>query len=438
MSSLAQVCVYCSKECKTSDSKPYPSSKSKERIHNRCQIKKTLANKQKVSNSSDSGVAEREIKVTPGASTFTADLKTPAISLMEKMIEDNERRQKTAKFDKINKIISEREAQADRDRSSGSFFFDVKAGIAKPHEKRQYLHHRNICEIAPRYNDQGYQEDAIGRAYDSSGKDLNTLGDDSADDDDDEDGETRQRSVTGKRKASGGAPSSDTKKRSHTIKVDETNPCWFCLSSAKVEKHLIIAIGDHCYLSLAKGGLVDEHFLLIPIEHIESVNSSRNSFELLNELENFKNSLVRYFESQSMGVIFYERNFRSVHWQIQVVPTKLDELDNLALKIKRISKNHFPKSDYLDIPDNCSISDIIPPSAPYLYWQIEPMGQRFICQIEVKNCYFPVQLPRIVLADEQIMRCPDRVDWKRCSKSKDEYIDLVKRIKSNYEKFDIT
>uniref|UniRef100_A0A6G1SA01 CWF19-like protein 1 n=1 Tax=Aceria tosichella TaxID=561515 RepID=A0A6G1SA01_9ACAR len=435
MSTSAQNCIYCSKECKPSDSKPYPGSKSKERIHNRCQIKKTLASKQKETHPSDCQTNIASIKKTPGSSTFDADLKTPAVSLMEKMIEDKEKRQQAAKLDKINQIISEREAQAAADRSSGSFFFDVKAGIAKPHEKRQYLHHRNICEIAPRYNDHGYQEDTIGRAYDPAGKDLNTLGDDSDDD------EVKPTESAGKRKASSSfdTPSGfDTKKRTQTVRVDDANPCWFCLSSPIVEKHLIIAIGENCYLTLAKGGLVDEHFLLLPIEHIPSVSHSSNSTELLHELENFKNSLIRYFGSQSMGVIFYERNFRSVHWQIQVVPIRLDELDDLVCKIKSISKIHFAKSEYIDIPKNCSINDIVPRNAPYLYWQIEPLGQRFIYQIEVKDSFFPVQLPRKVLADEKIMNCLDRVDWKRCSKSKDEYVDLVKRIKMNYQQFDIT
>jgi len=43
--------------------------------------------------------------------------------------------------------------------------------------------------------------------------------------------------------------------------------CWFCLASPQVEKHLIVSIGDFCYLALAKGELVDEHCLILPIGH---------------------------------------------------------------------------------------------------------------------------------------------------------------------------
>jgi hypothetical protein len=439
MSSSEQNCVYCLKGCKTSDSKPYPGSKSKDRIHNRCQIKKTLADRQMKSGSSNRQDTEKT-GPDPSDSRTTFKLDDPT-SLMNKMIEENEKRQNAAKVDKINKLISERESQAAKEPGPAGFFFDVKAGIAKAHEKRQYLHHRNICEIAPRYNDHGFQEEAIGRSYDHGGKDLNSLGDNS----DDEQAATesssvRPRNVGGKRKDSGGNDGGNMskKKLANAIKVDDKNPCWFCLSSPNVEKHLIIAIGEHCYLTLAKGGLVDEHYLLIPIDHIQSVNSSENSIELLCELENFKTSLIRYFGSQSKGVVFFERNFRSVHWQIQVVPIILDEIQNLASKIKSISKIHFASADYIDIPKNCSIKDIVPPNSPYLYWQIEPPGQSFVCQIDTKNSIFPIQLPRMVLADEQIMNCRDRIDWKRCSKSKDEYIELVAKIKQGYARFDIT
>ena len=77
-------------------------------------------------------------------------------------------------------------------------------------------------------------------------------------------------------------------------------PCWFCLGSAKVEKHLVVTIGEHVsqgnynsyvhvtslptpsshthniihphttqqsYMALPKGGLVAEHVLILPIGH---------------------------------------------------------------------------------------------------------------------------------------------------------------------------
>lgn len=38
--------------------------------------------------------------------------------------------------------------------------------------------------------------------------------------------------------------------------------CWFCLSSPKVEKHLVTSVGQKVYLALAKGGLTPDHVLV--------------------------------------------------------------------------------------------------------------------------------------------------------------------------------
>merc|ERR1712223_883439 len=46
-----------------------------------------------------------------------------------------------------------------------------------------------------------------------------------------------------------------------------TGPCWFCLSSPEVEKHLVVSIGDHAYLALPKGPLNENHLLILPIAH---------------------------------------------------------------------------------------------------------------------------------------------------------------------------
>ncbi|MFN9940786.1 MAG: hypothetical protein ACK56I_15045 [bacterium] len=42
-------------------------------------------------------------------------------------------------------------------------------------------------------------------------------------------------------------------------------PCWFCLSSPQVEKHLIVSVGEHVYLALPKGGLTSQHVMILPI-----------------------------------------------------------------------------------------------------------------------------------------------------------------------------
>ena len=74
-------------------------------------------------------------------------------------------------------------------------------------------------------------------------------------------------------------------------------PCWFCLSSPDVEKHLVVSIGDCVYSALAKGGLVEDHLLLLPISHVKSVSELDN--DSYDELVRFKDAVAKYFDRVS-------------------------------------------------------------------------------------------------------------------------------------------
>ncbi|KAK8921296.1 Zinc finger CCCH domain-containing protein 59 [Platanthera zijinensis] len=101
-------------------------------------------------------------------------------------------------------------------------------------------------------------------------------------------------------------------------RIPEKN-CWFCLSSPHVEAHLVISIGGSYYCALAKGPLVQDHVLLIPIEH--HPNTLTSSLEAEAELEKYKNALKIYFKNQEKAVVFFEWIFRSSpHTNLQAVP----------------------------------------------------------------------------------------------------------------------
>ncbi|KAH9519188.1 hypothetical protein Btru_074929 [Bulinus truncatus] len=82
-----------------------------------------------------------------------------------------------------------------------------------------------------------------------------------------------------KGKKRGGAKGDyDSKNRNDGGKKPRNNPqpsgpCWFCLGSPEVEKHLVVSVGDQVYLALAKGGVVDDHVLIIPVYHHQSLVS---------------------------------------------------------------------------------------------------------------------------------------------------------------------
>ncbi|MED6216467.1 hypothetical protein PIB30_008167 [Stylosanthes scabra] len=125
--------------------------------------------------------------------------------------------------------------------------------------------------------------------------------------------------------------------------------CWFCLSSPSVESHLIISIGENYYLALAKGPLVEDHVLIVPVEHMPSTLSLSSESEV--ELCRFQNSLKKYCKSQGKEVIFFEwASIRGTHANLQAIPipssraVMVEKAFNLAAQkmgFKFLSKNSF-------------------------------------------------------------------------------------------------
>lgn len=98
----------------------------------------------------------------------------------------------------------------------------------------------------------------------------------------------------------------------------DQSKCWFCLSSPVVSKHLVISVGTEIYLALAKGGLVEDHFLILPITHHQSLSILPKNVK--EELELYKKAVAKYYESTDRVPVFFERNFKTSHCQLQSVP----------------------------------------------------------------------------------------------------------------------
>ena len=245
-------------------------------------------------------------------------------------------------------------------------------------------------------------------------------------------------------------------KRRRNSPAFDTSQCWFCFSSPSVDKSLVVSIGDHAYLATAKGGLVPDHLLILPIEHIRSSLESPNQM-LIDEINKFKTALSNYFRSKDKIVAFFERNFKSNHMQIQVVPMPKECLqDNqgklnqemLSLTIKQlISENDL---DCEQLTDEEQLSDVINPGVPFFYFEITEIKIKLLIRIEIKNRkegdneekrqLFPLQLGRVILA--QVMGLDDEsiVDWKSVASKLDSEQESKRtaEFRTNFEPFDFT
>eukprot|EP01116_Phalansterium_solitarium_P006079 TRINITY_DN18392_c0_g1_i1.p1 TRINITY_DN18392_c0_g1~~TRINITY_DN18392_c0_g1_i1.p1 ORF type:complete len:286 (-),score=68.60 TRINITY_DN18392_c0_g1_i1:73-876(-) len=101
----------------------------------------------------------------------------------------------------------------------------------------------------------------------------------------------------------------------------DPSSCWFCLSNPAVETHLVVSVGTEAYIALAKGGLVGEHCLIIPIQHADHLLAV--SPECMNEIETYMKNLTDFFAAQGKKVVFFERSVAlqaAQHTHIQAVP----------------------------------------------------------------------------------------------------------------------
>ncbi|KAM4037926.1 CWF19-like protein 1 [Anomaloglossus baeobatrachus] len=211
-----------------------------------------------------------------------------------------------------------------------------------------------------------------------------------------------------------------------------TGPCWFCLASPEVEKHLVVSIGEHCYVALAKGGLTSDHVLILPIGHYQAVVDL--SSEVVDECEKYKASLKKFYKSKGKRFVMFERNYRSQHLQLQVVPLPLSCCTTDDIKESFIVQAQEQNIELLEIPEHTDIKQIVQPGTPYFYVELDN-GEKLFHRIK-KN--FPLQFGREVLASEAILNIPTRADWKACKLDPDEEGSQAKAFRRDFEPFDFS
>lgn len=98
-----------------------------------------------------------------------------------------------------------------------------------------------------------------------------------------------------------------------------------------MESHLIISVGERYYCALPKGPLVEDHVLIIPIEH--SPNTLSLPSESETELDRFQNCLKMYHKNRQKEVVFFEWvSKRGTHANLQVL-SSAKKISNMLLMV---------------------------------------------------------------------------------------------------------
>lgn len=220
------------------------------------------------------------------------------------------------------------------------------------------------------------------------------------------------------------------RKKQFKTKLLPKESCWFCLSNPEVEKHLVVSVGDHTYLALAKGGLVPEHVLILPIGHCNStVNLDE---EALEEIARYKDALKNLYRTKGCTAVTFERNYRSHHLQIQVVPIPLSKEPAIKQIFQDVGDSQSLEMN--EIPAHSDLKQIVHPGAPFFYVEL-PSGEKLLHRIRTN---FPLQFGRDVLASKPLLNLPDKVDWRACSQTAEEESKAASNFRELFKSFDFT
>lgn len=229
----------------------------------------------------------------------------------------------------------------------------------------------------------------------------------------------------GRRKRRGSGDNPERKRKD----VDPDS-CWFCLSSPTVEKHLVITVGTHCYLALPKGPLTPYHVLILPITHHQSVN--RVPDEVAEEIKKFKQALRKFYMSLGQDVVFFERNYKTSHLQIQCVPVPRDVSEQILEVFK--DEAALNRVAIEELPPYADLAQVAILGAPYFHAEL-PSGEQLFAK--TKN-NFPLQFGRDVLSSTSLLNCEDKADWRQCLLSREQEDKHVAQFRYKFKPFDFT
>lgn len=213
--------------------------------------------------------------------------------------------------------------------------------------------------------------------------------------------------------------------------------CFFCLSNPNIDASLIAAIGNDCYVALAKGPLSSPpatsalgfsgHVLVIPIAHVPTFKALPEDTReaSLVERRKFFIALGEMYKSQGLVPVYFEINRKSgVHSHTQVVPILADRAQHLVEEFKR-------ESAQLGYP----LEEREPGQKEFEYLNVNVDGTTLVANLS-RQRRFDLQFCRRLLAN--FLGVPEEADWRQCVQSPDQEERDRDTFKSLFAPYDFT
>ncbi|KAK4470886.1 hypothetical protein MN116_006398 [Schistosoma mekongi] len=232
----------------------------------------------------------------------------------------------------------------------------------------------------------------------------------------------------------------DTDKESLQEKIDRNRnhaACWFCLGNPQVKKHLIVSIGAQAYVALPRGPIVPDHALILTIGHHQNWIACPDYVR--SEIEEYKSRLKRMYAAHGKVMVTFERNLKTQHYQLQVVPVPFSVAAEVKQVFLELSANaDFSPCKLKPVPRRTELDEVCRVGIPYFFVEL-PTGEKLFGRIPKDRISSTnLQFGRIVLTDPRILNCPERADWHDCTDDEDEEANLTKQFRQMFSPYDNT
>ncbi|KAF7295541.1 Nuclear protein [Mycena indigotica] len=225
--------------------------------------------------------------------------------------------------------------------------------------------------------------------------------------------------------------------------------CWFCLSNPNLAKHLIVAIGAECYVTLPKGQIPPTqsaadstlvpgggHVLIVPITHYPTFSTIPGDLAgpINEETEKHKTALRAMYAKYGAAMVAFEVGRLSAkggHAHVQAVPIPLalkGQVENAFRSEGRMSGVDF-EEDADAALEACA-------GGRGSYFRVDlPDGKKLVHLIKDYGP-FNLQFGRAVLTT--LLGKREREDWKACVLPDDEERADAQAFKAAFAPFDST
>ncbi|KAF7322411.1 Nuclear protein [Mycena chlorophos] len=228
-----------------------------------------------------------------------------------------------------------------------------------------------------------------------------------------------------------------------------SDECWFCLSNPNLAKHLIVAIGSECYVTLPKGQIPPTqsaaetslvpgggHVLIVPISHYPTFSTIPHELagSILEETEKHKAALRAFYAKHGAAMVAFEVGRLSAkggHAHVQAVPVPL------ALK-SRVEDAFRSDGRMLgvDFEEDADAALEACAGGRGSYFRVDlPDGGKLVHLIKDYGP-FNLQFGRGVLTT--LLGRPEREDWKACVLPDDEERADAEEFKKAFAPFNAT